>query len=243
MSWWRAGQWRSYGTAVLTGVITLAVAACSGDGANNGKKDDQQQHSQAADTAPRGQWVPVPPNMVWVPQGSDAVQSSPRYYAPVPPTSDPGYQPQPGYDRRDYGQRGMAQPAPQGNPWAVPRYDDDRRSGNRWDVPPQPSRWQAPAGQPRFRPLEDDDRPAYTREAPRPSRNTSPWQTHAPYDRPYGSSANPNAGAMPYGGYPGYGYGYGGYPTGPGAWPGYGGGYGYGGPTAGGLPGLWPGVW
>lgn len=212
---------------MLMGLITLMVVACSGDGANNGKKDGEQQHKPVANSAPQGQWV-------WVP-GGDEGAVAPRYPAPVPPASGPGYDRDPGY-----GQRGIARPAPEGNPWAVPQYDGGAPSANRWDVPPQPNRWQPPAAQPRFRPLEEE-RPAYTREVQRPARNSSPWQPYGPYDRPYGSSANPNA-ATPYGGYPGYGYGYGGYPS-PGGWPGYGGGYGGGWPMAGGLPGLWPGVW
>ncbi len=243
MTGWRVAQWRFGRIPVLLGVMVLIVMACSGDGGKNGKNDEHKQQRQITDTAPQGQWIAVPPNSVWVPQGT-VVQPPPSYYAPSPPPVDSGgygrrgYEP-PQYSQPNQRQPGYIAPAPSGNPWAVPQQYGSASRDSRWGTPNQGKQWQAPIAQPQFRPL-DEERPAYTREPARQTRNASPWKEAAPYDRPYGSSANPGYPGAPYGGYPGYGGGVGGYA--PGTWPG-GYGYGAGWPVTGGMPGMVPGVW
>lgn len=237
-------------------VLVTLLTACSGNGS---KSEDEDEAKQGTATPVRGQWVTLPPNVVWVPQPASNAPP-PGYGAPPAsygaPPAGYGASQAGGYGGNGYGGPPTPQATPGGNPWAVSASPSGQQRRPEWGHAPRTNRWAGngvPTQGSRYRPLEQQTR---SRSVPNPNpvtgyRNQSPWSTAAPYDQPVGSSARPrygNAGGQGYG----QGYGqhyplasnpYGAYasPYGYGAWPG---GIGTTLPYGAGAPGgVWPGAW
>jgi hypothetical protein len=166
-----------------------------------------------------------PPQQQPPTRGYPAQQQQPGYGYPAQ-QQPPAY----GYPAQQLRQQGQLPSADAGNPWAV-----QQQPAYGYGAPPQwgetqrqPLLYSQPPGSGQYRPLDEKPQTAEQRR----SAPATGWTT-APYDRPSGSSFGGNAGSgYPYaGGYPGY---YGGARYGV---PGYGTGW-SGGPT---YPGAgWP---